>query len=239
MKEAEEACRASIARGSKMNGPHFLALVLYLQGKDSEALQYVRTSLANTPRNPAAHFLHGLILRSLGKQSEAVEAWKAAADYRLTHTVVKERERTRAAWVRAIEEAKREQTVAELTLCGHYYLDLLLPDRSEACFARAESLRQGSTTAERLIHQAEVDPKAVLRATQSLPRKARNPDVLYAMAFAHERAGNPTEALRWLDESLRAAPAGHPGTRELLTRMCKELPLSDCLKQHRQGKQGP
>jgi hypothetical protein len=141
--------------------------------------------------------------------------------------------------VRAIEEARREETAANLALCGHYYLDLLLPDRSEACFARAESLRPGSTTAERLIHQAEVDPKAALRATQTLPHKGRRPDVLYAIAFAHERAGNPTEALRWLDESLQAAPAGHPGARELLTRICKERSLSDCLEQHRQGNQGP
>jgi tetratricopeptide (TPR) repeat protein len=235
VKEAEEACRTSIERGSKKNGPHALALVLYLQGRDAEAVAFARSSLANTPQNPPVQFLYGLILQSLGEQDMAVKAWKAAADYGLTSTVESKRKRSREDWLRAIEAYEREQVAADLALCGHYYLDLRLPERSEACFARSESLRPGPAAAERLIHQAESDPRAALKAARALLRKGRHPALLHAIAFAHQRAGNPKEALRWLDESL-AGDSGRPGARELLTRVCKELAQPRCLEQRRQGK---
>ena len=100
---------------------------LYLQGRDAEAVAFAHSSLADTPKNPPVQFLYGLILQSLGEQAMAVKAWKAAADYGLTSTVESKRKRTREEWLRAIEAYEREQLAAEFALCGHYYLDLLLP----------------------------------------------------------------------------------------------------------------
>ncbi|QRK04889.1 hypothetical protein JQX13_32320 [Archangium violaceum] len=235
LKEAEAACRTALEHGSKKNGPETLALVLYLRGKDAEALRFIRASLADSQKNPAGHFLHGLLLRSLGKPEEAAEAWKAAADYGLTPTVEARRKRSREDWVRAMEAYQRKQTAEELAFCGHYYLDLELPKRAEACFARAESLHPGLAAAERLIHQAESDPEAALRATKALLREKRTPALLYVMAFGFQRVKQPTLALGWLDESLRGDP-GQPGARELLTRICKQLSQPDCLEQFRKGK---
>ncbi|WNG47103.1 hypothetical protein F0U60_25480 [Archangium minus] len=235
LKEAEAACRTALERGSKKNGPETLALVLYLRGQDAEALRFIRASLADTQKNPAGHFLHGLILRSLGKPEEAALAWKAAADYGLTPTVEAQRKRSRENWVRAMEAYQRKQTAEELAFCGHYYLDLEFPERAEVCFARAESLHPGPAAAERLIHQAESDPVAALRATDALLRKERNPALLYVMAFGLQRENQPALALRWLDESLRGDPS-QPGARELLTRICKQLSQPDCLEQFRKGK---
>ncbi len=235
LKEAEAACRTALERGSKKNGPENLALVLYLRGQDAEALRFIRASIAEPQKSPAGHFLHGLILRSLGKPEEAAEAWKAAADYGLTPTVDAQRKRSREDWVRAMEAYQRKQTAEELALCGHYYLDLELPEQSEACFARAESLQPGPAATERLLHQAESDPVAVLQATDALLRKERNPALLYVMAFGYQRVKQPALALPWLDESLRGDP-GQPGARELLTRICKQLSQPDCLERFRKGK---
>ncbi|MFY0562679.1 hypothetical protein ACN28E_02450 [Archangium lansingense] len=235
LKEAEAACRTAVERGSKKNGPEFLALVLYLRGQDAEALRFIRASLAEPQKSPAGHFLHGLILRSLGKPEEAAEAWKAAADYGLTPTVEARRKRSREEWVRAMEAYQRKQTAEDLAWCGHYYLDLELPERAEVCFARAESLQRGPVAIERLIHQAESEPVEVLRATEARVRKDRDPALLYVMAFGFERVKQPALALGWLDESLRGDP-GHAGARELLTRICKQLSKPDCLEQYRKGK---
>ncbi|NVJ20044.1 hypothetical protein HUW62_02165 [Myxococcus sp. AM011] len=130
---------------------------------------------------------------------------------------------------------EREQSAASLALCGHYYLDLKMPERAEACFSRSREVNPIHATVERLDHEAESAPARAFEKLQAEVRKERHPGLLRVMAAYHARAGRSQEALRWLDESLRMNPSQERGML-LLEQVCASLGDKECLKHYRDGK---
>ncbi|WP_174466130.1 tetratricopeptide repeat protein [Myxococcus sp. CA039A] len=232
--DALAACKQSVAMGSRKAGPYYLAMLLYLQGDDVQALAHVRTSIANDSRIPQGHFLEGLILQSLGRPGEAIQSWGRVPQFGPVATSSLEQARSRAAWIKLMKDFEREQGAASLALCGHYFLDLKMPERAESCFSRSRAVNPIHATVERLDHEVESAPARAFEKLQTELRKQRHPGLLRVMAAYHARAGRSQEALRWLDESLRANPSQERGLT-LLSQICASLEDKDCLKHYREG----
>ena len=231
--EALVACRQAITLGSKENGPYFLGKLLFLRGEDTQALESVRVSLANAPKKSEARFLEGLILKFLGQPEQAREAWRRVPAFGPAATADLQHPRSRAEWIRLLDAYQREDVAARFARCGHYYLDLRLPERADACFSPAKTVNPIHVVAERIDHEAESDPVRALTLAKAELRKGRHPNLLRAIALAHLRAGRPEESLRWVDEAMRADP-GQLGLKKVLDQVCASLEDPTCLDHYRE-----
>ena len=238
--EAMVACKQAIALGSKENGPYLLGKLLFLQGEDAQALASVRVSLANAQKKSDARFLEGLILTFLGQPEQAREAWRQVPWFGPAATADLQHPRSRAEWIRVLDAYQREDSAARLARCGHYYLDLRLPGRADACFSHSKAVNPIHAVAERIDHEAESDPERALKRAKAELRKGRHPSLLRAIAMAHLRAGRPQESLRWVDEAMRVDP-GQLGLKKVLDQVCASLEDPTCLEHYRErtGRRAP
>lgn len=229
------ACRESLRRGSRVNGPHFLARALFLKGADAEALEHIRTSLANESFRQDSRYLEGAILELLADRKTAYEAFRLAPRYTSAFRSRAASPHSREDWVRGLDEVARADSALALAQCGHYYLDLGLPERAQACFRHAERLEAAYAIATRVDHEAETDAERALAHALAELEQRRHPALMRAAAAAYLALGRAQEAMHWVGEAMWTA-AGEPQLDDVLNGVCAALKDPDCYATYRKAR---
>lgn len=220
----EWACRAATEHSPKSLGPRMLASWLLVQGRTEEALKQSQESVRRNATQGGNWYVLGNTLAALGRQQEAMAAWRKA----LTHwpdfsPSVRRLERQDAEPLQQrITELKWERlrAAARLNRCGHLYLALGLPERAERCFQAASANGRPSGVAGRVAHLAEQEPRLAEQQAREALLDARAPLVLTALARILHARGESQEALSLLTEA-RGMDAVNPLVISALIDVCQ------------------
>ena len=234
--QARQACENAIRMGSKVTAPFLLAELLFLAGDDSTALQHVAARIEVQPDFGTSYFLQGLIYSQLHRSEDARKAWLTALaknhGYTPARMALDGNKLSRAEWLNVDDQFRKAETAEELSFCGHFYLDLDIPDRAETCFRAADQIVAGPAAAQRILHKAETDPAGALRDADAVMKTVSHQDVQGAVAriyLAQQRAG---EALKWAEEALYR-DSQNPKFNQLATEVCSALKDQYCIVHYR------
>jgi tetratricopeptide (TPR) repeat protein len=232
---AMAACQKALSLGSKGGANLGLAKIYYSRG-DNEHASAVAQIAASTPVGARALFYQGLILLEKGESERAKQylltSIRAEKTFGPAIQALLGQKRTHQEWQAAEVAEDREWPSLRLASCGHYYLELDMPQRSEKCFAEADRLVKGPALAERLLHRAESDAKGALAAAKAAAKSNPHPALLGAVAVMLFATGQQSESMRWADYAFEADP-GDARTNELLGAMCGKTAPWDCIEHYR------
>jgi tetratricopeptide (TPR) repeat protein len=210
--EARQACETAIERGSLGQGNLRLAKVWIALGDYEKAQKHIQAALrSKTLTHGHPHYALGIALAGLGRLKEARGAWgqslKLDPEFGAPVLALMGQKLEPLALLKAEQRFDRLSTARTLARCGHFYLELELPERAARCFEAADRLQPAISDVQRLAHQAETDPQGALLAAESLRNQHHHPDLFALMATIHLEAGRPLEALRWSNFALDLDPA--------------------------------
>lgn len=180
-------------------------------------------------------FLRGVAHQQLGREDEARAAWERSLErmpaFFAADRAVVGTNGTVMEHLKAEEQWFRQRDATNLAHCGHYYLDLELPERAEPCFAAADAIERGHAMQERIAHLAETDPaQALLLAEQALAAE-RNPFVLTAAGWLQHRVGHSELGRQYLEEVLERDPRNDQANINLAT-LCLDVGDTACADEH-------
>ena len=162
-----------------------LALVLFYEGRGSEALPYAQRAVAMAPQLPITHDTLGIILAGLGRLQEAEKQYEQALqikpDYAEAHVDLGN----------ALLQGDRLQDAI-----GHYEQALRIrPDYAEAHYNLGIALAQAGKTQEAMEHYE-----------QALRIKPDYAEAHSNLGFALAQAGKTREAMEHFAQALRIKP---------------------------------
>jgi tetratricopeptide (TPR) repeat protein len=210
--EARKACELAVALGN-VYAHRDLAMIAADEHKPDEALAHVEALVQRPGADQFSGVIlaKGLALDAAGKILDARALWAkeqltGSPDAALFKRAMLEPHLGASGWERALMADAHEYEGELISDCGHYYLDLGMPDRAEKCFALSERLVKGPAAAQRLVHLGESDPKAALAQALEQVKTNRHVFMLSAIAWLYERNGDPWTARQWANEALAIEP---------------------------------
>jgi tetratricopeptide (TPR) repeat protein len=229
LEEARARCNDGIAAGSSTVSNAYLARIALWQGDLESAETFARRAAEHG--NSREWTLLGIVLTRQGRPDEA-RLWlrKAAAAHPpvwIATQLLKGVTKRARDWLVDEETVDRQGAASALAECGHIYLELDVPERSERCFRISENLMYGPSEAQRAAHLSETDAGQALIALEQVLKASHNPDVLVAKALVEHRLGKDAESLIWIGRALELLP-GHSGAQYLLKDICGKLGDAGC-----------
>jgi tetratricopeptide (TPR) repeat protein len=123
-------------------------------------------------------FLEGAAQSALGNASEARGAWDKSLEYWIGFTAsaraLSGEDTTLEQFLKAEESVSARFTGHNLAMCGHYYLELEMPERAKTCLEEAERIYPGRGEQERIAHLAESDAAGALQLGEELLAQRRD-----------------------------------------------------------------
>ena len=180
-------------------------------------------------------FTHGVVLDGLGKRSEARAAFQKALRlapffapaYRAlaqeTHTP-EERLADESQWQRAA-------VALDLAHCWHWYTELGLKDRAEACAVAGDEISPGRVAGQRVAHLAETNIEEALAEADRQLALHPHADIYGAKGWALKNLHRYEEARRELEKGAALDPTSWKVIGQLLE-VCEELRDSKCVDEY-------
>src|SRR6267143_1581781 len=235
--EAERACELAIELDER-SGQLPLTMVLLALGKNKEALAQAEAvaKLPGRMANMTALFTLGLAQQYNGRDNEALVTWNVARARWPSDTVLAKaisgRKRSIFQWMEEEADLRRPWAADQLALCGHYYAELGMEDRSKECYRQSNRVAPGPALAHQLVYKGATDAAGALTEALAAVKTNPNSDLMTAVAWLSYRLGKLQEAQSWAQRVLELDPYNAKAT-SLIWQLCGDLKDYVCLIEYR------
>jgi tetratricopeptide (TPR) repeat protein len=229
--EAERMCRQAIELGSQIIAHDNLARIALLRGdldsanrasalaaKIGGAWQWSLRAVVMLLSNTDEKEFKLVLAHAMGDRGRPLAA-------RLVYQRVK---KSPAEWVEELESEEKQGWSTDLVKCGHFYVELGVPERSERCYQEARRIAPEAVSAAKALHLSESQPQQALTELEPVASGSKHPDVLAAMGVILHRLGRDREALDWLEHATARNPRLWQASAGI-SAACKRLQQPNCL----------
>lgn len=234
LEEAKAPCRAGTALGKSAFAWRTRAWVLLGLGDDSEALTAAETAVELAPDASYGQHVLGVARFAVGDLEGARAAWTEAlrlwSSYNEPWWALHMENPTVERLVTGQRQHLFQERAKDLAECGHYYLEMELPEYAKGCLAAADHQWPGISDAVRVHHLGISDPKAALELAMASLEDDRHPFVLANGGWAAYLSDAVPLARTLLEESLESDPEGDVTNMRLAT-VCEALGDTACVEQ--------
>ncbi len=238
-KDAQQACELALKIDGTF-GQRTLAKAYIAAGDGPAAIAQAERALQTWRRNfPNAWFTLGLAQQVAGDEEGARRTWSVAQQHWPKDPFLAKAlagpKRTMTQWQQdENENLYRPLQARNLASCGHFYAEAGITDRSEACFRLSEKLVAGPALAQRLIIEGTTGkPTEVLERAKAAAAANPHPDLLAAVAWLLQHAGQYQEARKWAGQALEK-DEDHEKALSLMWQACDQLKDYLCTIEYRQ-----